>query len=152
MKPTLLLLASLLLVPAYLALAASPEEEARFVTAAKQAFEKHEADALIRLTCWDRVSDEHKERGKKRYAKEVALTATDVVLSAPDPNSPDLEWKDEAGVARRSNLPVVKHLKITFAPGSTIELKMGPVKVKAVTYPVGEKAGKLFLLQSAPVK
>jgi hypothetical protein len=152
MTPSILSLALLLLIQTHLALAASPEEEARFVAAAKQAFEKHEAEALVALTCWDRVSDELKDRGKKRYAKEVALTASGVVLSAPDPSSPDLEWKDEAGVAHRSNLPVVKHLKITFAPGSTIELKRGPVKVKDVTYPVGEKEGKLFLLQPAPVK
>ena len=47
---------------------------------------------------------------------------------------------------------MTKHLKITFAPGSTIALKRGPVKVKDVVYPVGEKEGKLYLLQPAPVK
>jgi hypothetical protein len=47
---------------------------------------------------------------------------------------------------------MTKHLKITFAPGSMIELKRGPVKVKDVTYPVGEKDDKLYLLQPAPVK
>jgi hypothetical protein len=152
MKSSTLLLTLLLLIHAHFALAASPEEEARFVAAVKQAFEKHEAGALIALACWDRVSDEQKDSGKKRYAKEVSLTPTGFVLSAPDPKLPDVEWKDDAGVAYRSNLPVVKHLKITFAPGSTIELKRGPIKVKDVTYPVGEKEGRLFLLQPAPIK
>ena len=152
MKTLILALTSVLVFQLQSALAASPEEETRFVAAAKQAFEKHDTNALIALTCWDRVSDKLKDSGKSRYAKEVALTATDVVLSAPDPNAPDLEWKDDAGVAHRSNLTVTKHLKITFAPGSAIELKRGTVKVKDVTYPVGEKDGKLFLLQPAPVK
>ena len=152
MKTLTIALTAVLAFHLHSALAASPEEEVRFVAAAKLAFEKHDTNALIALTCWDRVSEKMKASGETRYAKEVALTATDVVLSAPDPNSPDLEWKYEAGVAHRSNLTMTKHLKITFAPGSTIELKRGPVKVKDVTYPVGEKEGKLFLLQPAPVK
>jgi hypothetical protein len=145
------LLAALLSLP-QLVHGASPDEQAKFLAAAKQAFEKHNSDALAALTYWGRVSDKLKERGKKRYAQEVALTVTDVALSAPDPKSPDLEWKDEAGIAHRSNLPVTKHLKITFAPGSSIQLKRGTVKVRDVTYPVGEKDGKLYLLQPAPVK
>ena len=119
---------------------------------AKTAFAKHDAKALATLTCWDRVPEKLKESGQQHYARDVALTATEVALTAPDPKSPDLEWKDESGTAYRSNLPVTKHLKITFAPGSTIQLKRGPVKVKDAVYPVGEKSGKLYLLQPAPVR
>ena len=152
MKPSMGFLVLLLLIQAHLAAAASPEEEARFVAAVRQAFEKHEADALVALACWDGVPDERKDHCRKQYAKEVALTATGVVLSAPDSRCPDRDWVDKAGVVYRANLPVIKHLRITFAPGSTIEVKLGTTKVGDVTYPVGEKAGKLFLVQSAPVK
>jgi hypothetical protein len=124
-------------------LAASPEEEARFLTAAKAAFEKHDGEALAALTCWDRVPDKLKESNKKHYGRDVAQTATDMKVINPDPNFPDLEWKDTDGVSYRSNLPVTKQLKITFAPGG---------RFKDATYPIGEKDGKLFLLEPAPVK
>ena len=123
--------------------AASQQEEARFLAAAKSAFEKHDAEALATLTCWDRVPDKLKESGKKHYVRDAALTMTDMALTPPDPQSPDLEWKDKEGVAYRSNLPVLKHLKISFAPGG---------RFKDVTYPVGEKAGRLYLLEPAPVE
>ena len=81
--------------------------------------------------------------GKKQYVRDVALTATDITLTLPDPKFPDLEWKDEAGVAYRSNLLMIKQLKITFARGAGF---------KAGRYPVGEKDGKLYLLEPAPAK
>jgi hypothetical protein len=140
---------SLSILPAQ---AASPAAEARFLAAAKAAFQKHDAAALTALVCWDRVPENLQVSGKERLAREVALTATDLVLIAPDPQLPDLEWKDATGTAFRANLPVTRHLKITFAPGSVVQLKRGPVKVKDTSYPVGEKDGKLFLLEPAPVK
>lgn len=128
-----------------------PEEEARFVAAARRAFENHDADALMALTCWDRAPDKVKVSGKTRYARDVAQTATDIVLISPDPMYPDHEWKDKDGVSYRSNLPVVKQLKITFSSGTTIETQIGAVSVSHAHYPVGEKEGKLFLLAPAPV-
>jgi hypothetical protein len=122
--------------------AASPDEEAKFVAAVKQAFEKHDANALMALTCWDRVPDEFKVSGKKQYARDVAQAVSDITLTNPDPNYPDLVWKDTDGVSYRSNLPVVKQLRITFAGG----------RFKNGVYPVGEKNGKLYLLEPAPVK
>jgi hypothetical protein len=122
--------------------AASPAEEARFVAAVRAAFEKHDADALVALTCWDRVPDKLKADGKKQYARDVAQTVSDITLTNPDPNYPDLVWKGSDGVSYRSNLPVVKQLKITFKTG-----EFGDGR-----YPVGEKDGKLYLLEPAPVK
>jgi len=122
--------------------AASPEEEARFVAAARQAFEKHDAAALVALTCWDRVPDKLKASGKKQYARDVAQTVSDITLTNPDPDYPDLVWKDTDGVSYRSNLPVVKQLKIIFKTG-----EFGDGR-----YPVGEKDGKLYFLEPAPVK
>ena len=143
MKTLILALASVLVLQLQSVWGATPEEEARFVAAAKQAFAKHDADALMALTCWDRVPDKFKDSGKKQYARDVAQTATDIKLTNPDPDEPDLVWKDTDGVSYRSNLPVVKQLKITFASGG---------QFSDGTYPVGEKDGKLYLLEPAPVK
>ena len=123
--------------------AAASAEEKRFLAAAKQAFVNHDADALMALTCWDRVPEKFKLSGKAQYARDVAMSATDISLVAPDPKLPDLVWKDSDGVSYRSNLTVVKHLKISFASGS---------QFLDGSYPVGEKAGKLYLLEPAPVE
>ena len=143
MKTLILALTAFMALRLQPVLAASPDEEARFVAAAKQAFEKHDADALAALTCWDKVPDKFKDSGKKQYARDAKQGATDITLTNPDPNSPDLVWQDTDGVSYRSNLSVVKQLKITFAPGGLF---------KNGTYPVGEKDGKLYLLEPAPVK
>jgi hypothetical protein len=142
MKTLILALAAMLVLQLQPVLAVSPDEEARFVAAAKQAFEKHDADALMALTFWDRVPDKFKDRGKKQYARDAKQGATDITLTNPDPDYPDLVWKDTDGDSYRSNLPVIKQLKITFKTG---ELSVG-------RYPVGEKDGKLFLLKPAPIK
>ena len=123
--------------------AATQDEDARFVTAARKAFDTHDANALAALTCWERVSDKLKESGRKQYAKDAARTVADVKLTNPDPKFPDLAWKDKDGTEYRSNLPVTKQLKITFGPGGLF---------REATYPVGEKDGKLYLLEPAPVK
>ncbi|HXT12614.1 MAG TPA: hypothetical protein VN873_13705 [Candidatus Angelobacter sp.] len=122
--------------------AASPDEEAKFVEAAKQAFEKHDANALAALTCWDRVPNKLRTSGKEQYVRDVAQTIIDITLTNPDPNYPDIVWKDTDGVSYRSNLPVVKQLKITFKTG-----QFGDGR-----YPIGEKNGKLYLSEPAPVK
>ena len=143
MRPLLFALTVLFALAFQPVRAASQEEEARFVAAAKQAFQKRDADALMALTCWDRVPDKFRDSGKKQYARDVAQTVSDITLTTPDPKYPDLEWKDKDGVSYRSNLPVVKQMKITFAPGG---------RFKDGRYPVGEKDGKLYLLQPAPAK
>jgi len=143
MKTNLIAFAILISLSFQTVLAATPEEETKFLAAAKAAFEKHDSDALVALSCWDRVPDKLKESGKKQYVRDAALTVTDIKIIDPDPNFPDLEWKDTDGVAYRSNLPVTKQLKIKFASGA---------RFKDATYPIGEKDGKLFLLEPAPVK
>ena len=142
MKTLLLIIASALACQLTAVQAASSGEETKFVAAIKQAFAKHDADALVALSCWDRVPDKLKKDGRQQYAKDVAQTVSEITLTDPDPNYPDLAWKDSDGVSYRSNLPVVKQLKITFKTG-----EFGDAR-----YPVGEKDGKLYLLEPAPVK
>ena len=151
MKTFVLVIISVLALQLQSVQAASPEE-AKFVAAAKQAFEKHDADALVAMTCWDRVPDKFKDSGKKQYARDVAQKTTDITLTDPDPNYPDIEWKDKDGVSYRSNLPVIKRLKITLAAGKKLDTKAGKVKARDAVYPVGEKDGKLYLLKPAPIK
>lgn len=117
-------------------------KESQFIAAAKAAFEKHDAGALVALTCWDRVPEKLKASGEKQYARDASQTVGDITLTNPDPDFPDVVWKDKDGVSYRSNLPVIKQLKITF--------KTGPFSDGR--YPVGEKDGKLYLLEPAPVK
>ena len=88
-------------VDPHLPLLSAPEEEARFVAAARQVFEKHDADGLMALTCWDRVPEKFKASGKKQYARDVAQTATDITVTEPGPKYPDLEWKDKDRVSYR---------------------------------------------------
>ncbi len=143
MKTLVLSLASILILQFQPALAASPEEEARFLAAVRQGFDKQDTNALIALTCWDRVPDKLVEGGKKQLVRDIStMKVSDIKLIDPDPQFPDLEWKDKDGVAYRSNLPVIKQIKITFAPGG---------RFKGGTFPVGEKDGKLYLLEPAPV-
>jgi hypothetical protein len=168
MKTLILAIASVLIFQLQVVRAASPEEEARFIAAAKQAFEKHDADALIALTCWDKVPDKLKKDGKQQYVGIIGYTktitgspVTDIKLSSPDKSGAqwsvdddprfveiDPAWK-KAGFAYHSNLPIVKQLKVTFAP---TKADAQTSLTLDVTYSVGEKDGKLYFIEPAPTK
>ena len=163
MKPLFLAMAVVFSLPVLPVRAASPEEEARFINAARNAFDKHDANALVTMTCWDRVPDKLKNSGKQQYMGGVTAPVADIKLINPDPKHANLEWNEdkdprfaelgiewkEAGVTYRLNLPVVKQLKITFAPQKFSD---GTSLTIDCAYPVGEKDGKLYLLEPAPVK
>jgi hypothetical protein len=161
MKTFILALAVVCSLPVLSVRAASPAEEARFLNAATNAFAAHDADALVAMTCWDGTPDKLKNDGKEQYATIVAgPRATDIRFVNPDPKYEwtvdedprliqiDPDWKT-AGVAYHSNLPVTKQLKITFAP---MDAGGGNSMTISVTYPVGEKDGKLYLIEPAPAK
>ena len=168
MKTLILALTSVLVLQLQSALAASPEEEARFVAAARQAFEKHDAAALVALTCWDRAPDKLKKNGEQQYVGIIGYAktitgppVTDIKLLNPDKSSVqwnvdddprfveiDPAWK-QAGVGYRSNLPIVNQLKVTFAPTKADDKTSLTIDV---TYPVGEKDGKLYFIEPAPAK
>jgi hypothetical protein len=163
MKPLFLAMAVVFSLPVLPVRAASPEEEARFLNAARNAFDKHDADALVAMTCWDRVPDKLKEGSKKQYLGGVMAQVADIKLINPDPKHANLKWNEgedprfaklgiewkKDGVTYCLNLPVVKQLKITFAP---LKFSDGTSLTIDCVYPVGEKDGKLYLLEPAPVK
>ena len=122
--------------------AASAEEESRLEQAVTAAFEKQDPALLEKLTCWDRVPEARRKAVMKLYARDLKFGAREVKLTKPDPKTPDVAWTKD-GVTYRSNLPVVKNVKITFKEGA---------RFKNGTYFVGEKDGKLFLLAPAPVQ
>lgn len=122
--------------------AASPQEEARFEQAVRSAFEKQDVGLLEKLTCWDRVPEARRKATTKLYARDLNFGARAVKLIEPDPRNPDIAWTKD-GVTYKSNLAVIKHVKITFNEGA---------RFKDGTYFVGEKEGKLFLLAPAPVQ
>jgi hypothetical protein len=144
MKILIISLASVLIMQWQPAMAASPEAEVKFLAAVRQGFEQQDTNALIALTCWDRVPEKNIAYGQQQLVRDITtMKVADMKLIDPDPGLPDQVWKDKDGVAYCSNLPVIKQLKITFAPGGRFETG---------SFPVGEKDGKLFLLEPAPVK
>jgi len=122
--------------------AASPEEEVRFEQEVRSAFEKQDLSLLEKLTCWDRVPDGRRKATMKLYARDLKFGAKAVKLIDPDPTCPDVAWTKD-GVTYKSNLAVIKNVKIRFNEGA---------RSKDGTYFVGEKEGKLFLLAPAPVQ
>jgi hypothetical protein len=165
MRALTLTLTAVLAFHLHSALAASPEEEARFVAAAKQAFEKHDANALVLLTCWDRVPDRIKKEGVRQYERAVATTNALVTLENPgqrivrlndgwtknmDPRFAGFgrNW-EEFSVTNHLNLPAIKELKMVYGP---IKNSDGSSTTIDWSYPVGEKDGKLCFCEPAPVK
>ena len=123
--------------------AASPEEEANFLTAVRQAFDKQDTNALFTLTCWDRVPDRFIKSAKNLNMREIAWEISDLTLVNPDPNTHRQGLKGNDGVTYLPNLPVIKLLKIVFVKDGRFQPE---------TRPVGEKDGKLYLLENAPVE
>ena len=124
--------------------AASPEEQAGFLAAVRQAFDKQDTNALFALVCWDRVTAKDADSARERFKTIISgAKVTDMALADPDPKMPKHEWTGKDGVSYRQNLPMIKQLKITFAPGALFHRGL---------LPVGEKDGKLYLSEPAPVK
>jgi hypothetical protein len=164
MKTLALLITTILALQLQPVLAASPDEEARFIAAAKQAFAKHDATALAALTCWDGVPDKLKKDGKEQYAPAASAEAPPVAeAKLVNPTPSDLQWTvdddprfmtidpawKETGVAYHSNLPIIKELKLTFA---SMKANDNASVTMDVTYPVGEKDGKMYFIEPTPVK
>jgi hypothetical protein len=144
MKKVILALAGLaaILVVAFMFYRTSPNEEHRFEQAVTTAFANQDISELDELTCWDRVPEARRKAVMELYARDLRFGAKDIKLTEPDPETPDIEWKKD-GIVYKSNLVVIKNIKITFKEGA---------KYKDGTYFVGKKDGKLVLLAPAPAE
>jgi hypothetical protein len=127
--------------------AAAAEEEARFLATVRKAFDTSDAPALDALTCWDRVPDRQKQNLQTTYASLVTDKGAsyDFALVDPDPKHVDRD-RTEEGVTYRFNLPITKVLEMK---GRRLTDK---TLLFVLTFGVGAKEGKLFLVGSAPVK
>jgi len=127
--------------------AVTSEEEARFVTAVRKAFEARDASALDALTCWDRVPQKSKENTQRGYTGLIGEKTCVFEFKLAEP---DLKFvghdQTEDGVTYRANLPITKQLEVTCRDKADKKILL------VISYPVGEKDGQLFLLGSAPVK
>ena len=123
---------------------ASPQEEARFLAEVKNAFEKKDPKAFLKLYCWDRVPDFIKSVGEKTALGLVELKVDSITLVAASTNMARGEFTRN-GVTYRSNLPITRQIEVVH---SSPEKK---TKGK-VTIPVGEKEGKLYVTSQAPAK
>ena len=124
----------------YSAFSATPEEENAFVAAVRKAFATHDADALVALTCWDRVPAKQKQITAARYG-ELVKGAVDISLIDPDPHFSDRGWTED-GVTYHANLSVSKRLQMVSPTDTSFKIRLS----------VGEKDGKLFIVGQAPAK
>jgi hypothetical protein len=138
------------------------QAEASFITAVTNAFAKHDADALVAITCWDHAPEKLKNSGRQQYLGIVSAAGPPIKdLKLLDPKHPGPDWNvdddprfaeidpawKKSGVVYHANLQVVKQLKITFAPAKAGDKT--PLTI-TVTYPVGDKGGKLYFIEPVP--
>jgi hypothetical protein len=129
------------------ALAATPEEEARFVAAVTKAFEERKGAGLVEVTCWDRVGEKERKDSEGMYGELVGQKDCTWSFALVDPPAKDLERVMKGDAQRRlPNLPVTKQLDMTFRD------KDGKRILGIIGFPVGEKDGKLLLTTAAAKK
>jgi hypothetical protein len=128
------------------AVAATPEEEKRFVAAVRKAFEERKGAGLVEVTCWDRVSEKTRKGSEGMYGELVGQKDVVWEFKLVDADAKQEKPRVEDGVEHRANLPIVKQLDMTFRD------KDGKRILGVIGFAVGEKDGKLMLLSSAPVK
>ena len=119
--------------------AATPEEEARFLSALREACLKKDQAALVALSNWDRVPPDI----KKRTIDGMAHLFKDPIKSVdcePLGDSP-ATTRTINGVICAANLPVTKRVAIQY------DLKEGSSSGSPL---VGEKDGKLLIVNLAP--
>ena len=148
MKNLILVIALLLGSHLQSVLAASTNENARFVAEARAAFTKHDINRLMALYCWDGVGEDLKAATRAENSKYIGRTFLEITLTGPNPEWTVREWK-RGGDTYVVNLPLTKNLNVKLKPlkgsGPGVEYQLKP-------YNVGEKDGKLYLLSAAPVK
>jgi len=138
-----ILITSALLLLAPQLYAASPQEEARFLTAVKKAFATQDAKAFLSLYYWEGVPDSIKAVAERTTPRFLKLGGTISLVPASSKTAKTEFVRD--GVTYRFNLPVTKQIEVAHAsPESKSKGKL--------TIPVGEKDGKLYITSQAPAK
>jgi hypothetical protein len=142
-------LAVLALLLPLAATAATPEEETRFVDAAKKAFDEKKPADLSKLTCWDGVSEEAQKQQEGTY--KLLMEEKDVTFSFKlvdaDPKAVAEKDRKALGAPTRPNLKIVKQLDLTMMDPRDHKRILG-----IIGFAVGEKDGKLLLVREAPAK
>ena len=145
-KSALVLLALLLPLAA---IAATPEEETRFVDVAKKAFDEKKTADLSKLTCWDGVSEQAQKKQEETF--KLLIEEKDVTFSFKlvdaDPKAVAEKDQKADGAPTRPNLKIVKQLDVTLIDPRDNKRILG-----IIGFAVGEKDGKLLLVREAPVK
>ena len=149
-KSALALLALLLSLAATVAAtAATPEEEAKFVDAAKKAFDEKKPADLSKLTCWDGVSEQAQKKDEETF--KLLMEEKDVTFSFKlvdaDPKAVAEKEQKADGAPTRPNLKIVKQLDLTMIDPRDHKRILG-----IIGFAVGEKDGKLLLVREAPAK
>jgi hypothetical protein len=119
--------------------AATPEEEARFLSALREACLKKDKAALAALSNWDRVPPDI----KKLTIDGMAHILNDPIKSVEYGSLDDAPAPTRTinGVTYTANLPVTKQITIQY------DLKVGNSTGQLL---VGEKNGKLMIVNLAP--
>jgi hypothetical protein len=127
---------------------AAADEESRFLAAVRKAFDARDAGGLDPLTCWDRMSNQRKQNLQHAYAAIVEQNGVkyDFKLVEPDLKFVDQPCTEKDDITYRSNLAISRQLDM-----KGIDTRDGKT-LFVMSFGVGEKDGKLFLVGTAPVK
>jgi hypothetical protein len=139
MIPAVRLALAFFLMLTSLAGAASVDEETRFLSAVRAAYTSKDKEAIMALTCWDRVTEEHKKMAPKALDFAVRLPVKSVKYTELDPARQTSFTKD--GVTYGPNLPILKQVEVEYV------VESGNQKS---SFFVGEKDGKLMIVNLAP--
>ena len=128
------------------ALAASPQEEARFLKAIREAFTKKDGRAVVTLTCFDSVDAAIAKSEKAYCSRNFPFPLSSYPISAVEYETPDPAPSATGtleGKPFKWNLTVVKKVKIVYDTNGGKSTQ---------TLPVGEKDGKLFIPRPVTVQ
>lgn len=124
---------------ASIATAATPAEEARFLDAVRAAYTGKDKEAIIALTCWDRVTEQHRKLAPKVLDYAVSRPIKSVQYRALDIS--EVQTYTQEGITYGPNLPITKEIEIEYVVDSGSQ--------KAELF-IGEKAGRLMIVNLTP--
>lgn len=123
---------------------ASASEEIRVIASVKKAFETKQIQPIMDLYYWEGVSKKSRAKVAENILLELSSKPAIRSIQFIEPKPNELTEFVHAGVTYRANLPIIKRLEIIFEPRGAERL--------STQFSVGEKNGKLYFAQLAPVK